>query len=87
MGWLASLRRPNAALWWVLASTACLLALVVGVPSLRNLFGFALPPAAAWGLATVAGVTLLPLLGWLARRLQTADFVASTPRTRHPSQG
>jgi Ca2+-transporting ATPase len=71
--WLASLRRPNAALWWVLASTACLLALVVGVPGLRSLFGFALPPAAAWGLAAVAALALLPVLSKLARRLQAGE--------------
>ena len=63
----ASLRRPNPALWWVLTTTTVLLALVVGVPALRALFGFALPPASAWGLAAVASLALLPVLSRMAR--------------------
>jgi P-type Ca2+ transporter type 2C len=38
---LATLRTPNAALWWVLGGAAMLLALVLYVPFLRDLFGFA----------------------------------------------
>jgi P-type Ca2+ transporter type 2C len=38
---LATLRRPNAALWLVLGGAAMLLALVLYVPFLRDLFGFA----------------------------------------------
>jgi hypothetical protein len=37
---LAILRTPNAAVWWVVGGAA-LLALVLGVPFLRDLFGFA----------------------------------------------
>jgi magnesium-transporting ATPase (P-type) len=63
-----SLRRPNAALWWVLAATAALLALTMGVPSLRALFGFASPSALPLALAGATSLALLPLLGALARR-------------------
>jgi Ca2+-transporting ATPase len=38
---LATLRTPNAALWWVLGGAAALLAVVLYVPFLRDLFGFA----------------------------------------------
>ncbi|MDP2028184.1 MAG: cation-translocating P-type ATPase [Thiobacillus sp.] len=37
---LASLRTPNAALWWVMGSTLGFLAFVLYVPGLRELFGF-----------------------------------------------
>ena len=38
---LATLRTPNAALWWVVGGAVALLALVLYVPFLRDLFGFA----------------------------------------------
>lgn len=42
---LATVQTPNAALWWVLGGAAALLAMVLGVPFLRDLFGFApIPP-------------------------------------------
>ena len=37
---LASLRTPNAALWWVVGGTLGFLAFVLYVPGLRELFGF-----------------------------------------------
>ena len=37
---LASLRRPNAALWWVLGGTAAFLALALTLPSAQRLFHF-----------------------------------------------
>ena len=37
---LASLRTPNAALWWVIGGTLGFLAFVLYVPGLRELFGF-----------------------------------------------
>ena len=82
---VASLRRPNPALWWVLATTAVLLALVVGTPSLRTLFSFAPPPAAAWGLAAVASLALLPILSSLARSRQGAARRAAP--TTQPGYG
>ena len=38
---LATLRTPNAALWWVLGGATAFLALVLSVPSLRDIFKFA----------------------------------------------
>jgi Ca2+-transporting ATPase len=67
-----SLRRPNAALWWVLAATAALLALTMGVPSLRALFGFANPSALTLALAAATSLALLPVLGVMARRRASA---------------
>jgi P-type Ca2+ transporter type 2C len=37
----ATLRSPNAALWWIIGGAVALLALVLYVPFLRSLFGFA----------------------------------------------
>lgn len=39
---LSTLRTPNSMLWWVVGGAAALLALVLYVPFLRDLFGFAL---------------------------------------------
>ena len=64
----ASLRRPNPALWGVMLTSAGLLGLALAVPPLRALFGFALPPALLLGLAALACLALLPLLGRMARR-------------------
>jgi len=64
----ASLRRPNPALWGVMLASAGLLGLALAVPPLRALFGFALPPSLLLGLAALACLALLPLLGRMARR-------------------
>jgi P-type Ca2+ transporter type 2C len=57
---LTTLRTPNAALWWVLGGAAALLALVLSVPFLRDLFGFAaLPPL---GLLACLGAGLASML-------------------------
>lgn len=37
---LATLRSPNAALWWITGGVVALLGLVLYVPPLRDLFGF-----------------------------------------------
>lgn len=57
----AALTRRNRALGAVLALVAAMLALVIGLPAARDLFGFALSPAAwtAAPLATGLGVLLL----------------------------
>lgn len=39
---LATLRSPNAALWWIVTGSLALLVLVLYVPFLRELFGFSL---------------------------------------------
>lgn len=38
---LTTLRTPNSALWWVIGGAAVFLALILSVPFLRDLFGFA----------------------------------------------
>ena len=63
----ASLARPNPMLWRMLAATGALLALVLGVPALRALFGFALPPAGALAGAGALALAVLVLLS-AARR-------------------
>lgn len=52
---LATLRSPNAALWWVVGGTLLFLGLVLYIPVVRDLFGFA--PLSRLELATclVAG--------------------------------
>ena len=54
-------------LWRMLAATGALLALVLGVPALRALFGFALPPAGALAGAGTLALAVLVLLS-AARR-------------------
>lgn len=58
----ATVRTPNAALWWVVGGAGVLLALVLGVPFVRNLFGFAtIPPL---GLLVCVGAGFASIL-WL----------------------
>ena len=54
---LASLRTPNAALWWVIGGTLGFLAFVLYVPGLRELFGFTYLHANDVLLAFAAGAT------------------------------
>ena len=70
---LATLRRPNAALWWVVGGATAFLALALGVPPLRELFHFAavgpagLTGAVAAGLLAVAGIEAVKLVfAWRA---------------------
>lgn len=75
---------PNAALWRLLAVAGCSLAVVVGWPTMRPWFQFALPPVQAW---VAVGVAVLMVMGLLAglRRWRPADQpldkpVHATPR-------
>ena len=63
-----SLRRSNPALWTVMLVSVSLLGLAMTVPALRSVFRFGEPSAVTLGLAGMASVALLPLLGWIARR-------------------
>jgi Ca2+-transporting ATPase len=63
-----SLRRSNPALWTVLLVSVSLLGLAMTVPALRSVFRFGEPSAVTLGLAGMASMALLPLLGWIARR-------------------
>lgn len=57
---LATLRSPNAALWWITGGVAALLGLVLYVPLLRDLFGFSTLSLVDVVIALAAGlVTVL----------------------------
>jgi Ca2+-transporting ATPase len=57
---LATLRKPNPALWWVTGGTLLFLVLALFVPYLRGLFGFA--PLHVWEIAVIGGTGLLSIL-------------------------
>ena len=69
---LATLRTPNAALWWVLGGATVFLSLVLSVPGLRSLFRFSVLHPNDIALCLGAGV--LSILGFelLKRRRQGA---------------
>jgi Ca2+-transporting ATPase len=56
---LATLRIPNRALWWVSGGAIGFLALVVAIPTLRELFRFA--PLDQWQLALIAAACAISL--------------------------
>jgi hypothetical protein len=69
-----ALTRRNRALGAVLAVVVAMLALVMGLPAARVLFGFALPPTLWLGVPLLAGFGVLlllevlkPLLAWRAK--------------------
>ncbi|HJT71532.1 MAG TPA: cation-translocating P-type ATPase [Terriglobales bacterium] len=53
---IATLRSPNPALWWVVGSALGLLAIVLYVPSARELFRFAALRPIDLGICSIAGV-------------------------------
>ena len=82
--WWASMRRPNPALWGVLAATAAMLAAALGLPALRELFRFAPPDATALGAALGLGALLLLALEWIERRRALGE-VSGVRRRSPPS--
>jgi hypothetical protein len=71
---LASLRRPNRALWVMLGVTTTLLTLVLGWPALRALFQFeplSGPLAAQAGIVALGALVLLEALKWGRSRVGT----------------
>ncbi len=58
---LATLRAPNAVLWWVVSGALALLGLVLYVPWLRELFGFSVLHAPDLAVCLAAG---LASIGW-----------------------
>ena len=56
---LATLRSPNAALWWVVGGTILFLGLVLYVPVVRDLFGFAPLSLLELAMCLVAGIISL----------------------------
>jgi P-type Ca2+ transporter type 2C len=76
---LVTVRAPNAALWWVTGGALALLGLILIVPGVRDLFGFALlhPPDVALCLA--AGfVSILWFEGLKVLRLSHGPHAHST---------
>ena len=57
-----SLRRPNKALWLTLGTTGTLLAAVLAIGPLRDLFRFKLPASELIAAATALGLGLLVIL-------------------------
>lgn len=53
---LATLRDPNPALWWIIAGTLLILAAVLYVPPLRDLFRFSFLHPDDLAIALVAGM-------------------------------
>ena len=69
---IIALRRPNSALWVVLAATAILLAVSLGVPPVRTLFAFGPMSAADFARVLVAGIATIGLL----------EFIKAIPLSR-----
>ncbi len=57
---LSTLTTPNPALWWIAGGALSILALVLAVPFLRDLFKFA--PLHRWEVLLIAGAGLLSIL-------------------------
>lgn len=60
--WTALLTIRNRALWITLLATLVMLSAVVGIETLRRLFGFELPTPATLAAAIAVGLGVLPLL-------------------------
>jgi Ca2+-transporting ATPase len=69
---LASLRRPNRTLWLIAAGTVMLLALVIEVPTLAQLFRFDAPPApvllSVLGLGATSAIWFDLVRRWRTKR-------------------
>lgn len=68
---LGSLRKPNAALWWVTAGTFGVLALLLFVPGVRGLFHMSVLEPAPMSIAVVAGlasVAWFEAYKWVSQR-------------------
>ena len=65
------MRLHNRALWGMVLATLALLVIVIGIPLLRHLFGFALPDLPSVAAATGVAVAVLLLL-LLQKRLEAA---------------
>jgi Ca2+-transporting ATPase len=70
---LATLKVPNAALWWVTGGAVAFLVLVLQVPFLRELFKFAEP--VGWEIALIAVTGLVAILLAESTKLQVVQRV------------
>jgi P-type Ca2+ transporter type 2C len=68
---IVALRRPNAALWPVLAATAALLGISLAVPAIRSLFMFAPMGAVDLALVLAVGVATIAFLELIKAVLQS----------------
>jgi Ca2+-transporting ATPase len=76
---LEMLRRPNRALWWIVAGSLAALAAAIYLPPVAHLFRFAPPPAPEIALALAAGFAGVAWIDvWKARR-RRAISAAGTP--------
>jgi Ca2+-transporting ATPase len=57
--WLSMLRAPNAAMWWVVAGAAAVLAAILTIPPLQKLFSFSALHGGDLALSLAAGVLCL----------------------------
>jgi Ca2+-transporting ATPase len=80
---LAAWLRPNAMLAWVLAATACLLALALGLAPLRAVFGFELPPTELLAASLALGFVVLLGLEALKRLVRHGSAGARSAKPRH----
>ncbi len=79
---IAAWFRPNRMLGWMLAATALLLCLALGLAPLRSVFRFELPPAELLAAALALGFGVLLLLEGL-KRLLMPHLKTSDGRDRH----
>lgn len=80
-GLIATLRTPNAALWWVIGGALALLALTLFIPLARELFSFDLPSAARLGVSVLVGLAgglWFELIAW-------TPFVRGARQASHAS--
>ncbi|TNE90833.1 MAG: cation-translocating P-type ATPase [Deltaproteobacteria bacterium] len=70
---LVTLRTPNTAFRWVVSGTLVMLAVVLGVPPVRERFHFAVPHADDLGLALIAGFACLLWFEVVKWRWRTQD--------------
>ena len=78
---LATLRTRNAALWWVMLGAAALLLLVLYVPFLRDLFGFALLHPDDLLICLVAGLASMAWFEAIKVVRSRVRFDRSCPRS------
>ncbi|MCV2367872.1 cation-translocating P-type ATPase [Roseateles oligotrophus] len=75
---LAAWLRPNRMLGWMLAATALLLALALGLAPLREVFGFELPPTGLLAASLALGSVVLLMLEALKRLFRQLVMGAAT---------
>jgi len=70
---VATLGRSNAALWWIVSAALAFLALVLWVPTLRELFKFGQLHGIDWAIAATAGVGCIAASEVVKRTLRIGE--------------